>query len=486
MSVAQVVLSGFVLFGLYKFLLGTIGVEQLGVWSVVAAAIFVTKISDLGLSGSVVKFVAKYSARNETGSLVHVIQTSVISMAALTIVAIVALYPLFVAALKFLVPSDQIANALLILPLVAVGLWFSVVAGVILGALDGFQRFDLRTGIQMASMLLNFGLVVLLVPGMGLQGLAYSQLVQLVFQSVAGWIILRRQTTGLPLLPRAWSRPIFVEMISYGVNFQVASVARMLCDPITKAMLSKFGSVSMVGYYEMANRMIEQFRAIIVAANQVLVPVIAEVQENDPSQIRNIYRNSCRVVVFLAIPFMSMVAAAIPLISLLWIGELQDTFILFSFILIAGHIVSIMGGPAYFANLGVGRLKWNTVAIVVLGILNLAMGALLGSIYGGIGVVLAWTISLVVAHVLMVIAFHVSNGVPIIDVFPVENVWIALTAMLCLAGSSALFQLMDGRSGLFLTAILILVLCASLFLIPVWKHPMRVRLISLVFAPKGA
>ena len=55
-SIAQTIVVGLVLFILYRYLLATIGVEQLGLWSVVLASTSISRISELGLSGSVVKF----------------------------------------------------------------------------------------------------------------------------------------------------------------------------------------------------------------------------------------------------------------------------------------------------------------------------------------------------------------------------------------------------------------------------------------------
>ena len=65
MTIAQVVVSSVILFFLYRYLLNTIGVAKLGVWSVVMAAASASRMSELGLSGSVVKFVAKYKAHSD-------------------------------------------------------------------------------------------------------------------------------------------------------------------------------------------------------------------------------------------------------------------------------------------------------------------------------------------------------------------------------------------------------------------------------------
>ena len=58
MTVLQTVVSGLTLFFLYRFLLSVIGVEQLGIWSLILATASVSQIVIFGLSGSIVKCVA--------------------------------------------------------------------------------------------------------------------------------------------------------------------------------------------------------------------------------------------------------------------------------------------------------------------------------------------------------------------------------------------------------------------------------------------
>ena len=80
MAVLQVLVAGLTLFFLYRFLLNTIGVKQLGVWSLVLATSSIIHIGNLGFSGSVVKFVAKYVARQELVLAAEVIETAAISL----------------------------------------------------------------------------------------------------------------------------------------------------------------------------------------------------------------------------------------------------------------------------------------------------------------------------------------------------------------------------------------------------------------------
>ena len=65
MAVVQAVTTGGVLFLFYRYLLKAIGPEQVGVWAVVLATASTSRISEMGFTGSAVKFTAKYVARGE-------------------------------------------------------------------------------------------------------------------------------------------------------------------------------------------------------------------------------------------------------------------------------------------------------------------------------------------------------------------------------------------------------------------------------------
>ena len=275
MTIMQVVVSSVILFFLYRYLLYTIGVAKLGVWSVVMATASTSRMSELGISGSVVKFVAKYRAHSDALSVSEVVQTAAISTAVLLSVMLGLLYPIFSWLLKFVIPASDIAEGLTILPYTLISLWCIALGGVFQSGLEGCQRIDLRSWILMGSSILYLLLTVILVPEFGLIGLVFGQVLQAAIVLTISWMLLRHELKILPLIPNRWSKRLFREIIGYGANFQIVSIVGMMYEPVTKGLLSRYGGLAMVGYYEMASRMVFQFRIMIVSANQVLVPVIA-------------------------------------------------------------------------------------------------------------------------------------------------------------------------------------------------------------------
>ena len=480
MSVSQVTVAGGVLFILYRFLLNTIGVEQLGIWSVVLATTSMASIANLGLSASVVKFVAKYVARGEEDTVVSVIQTSVISIGILFGLVLLIAYPFAKWLLNLVVPPTSLKEAISILPYALLSLWIMVISSIFQSALDGYQRIDLRCLILMAASVIHLFLSFVLVPSYGLVGLAYAQVAQSCLVFIGSYLMLRQYFVLLPIIPHQWDRKLFSEMIGYGLNFQVISISQMLYDPITKALLTKFGGLSMTGFYEMASRMILQVRALLVTANQVLVPTIADLQERKPELIESVYKSSYHLLFYLALPLFLIIVAFTPIISELWIGRYESLFVLFAILLAIGWFLNVVNAPAYFANLGVGELKWNTISHIIIGLLSGGLGLLLGSLYGGKGVVVGWVISLITGSNIITVSYHLRHKIPIRELLTREDIGIGLVGVVGLSICLLLYYRMNSKLTLLGMSALSSVIFSSIVIVPFLRHPMRRRLTEWV------
>src|SRR5574337_153421 len=323
---------------------------MLGVWSVVLATTSIGNIANLGFSSSVVKFASKYNAKGDADTVARLIETSTVSLGVLAGALLVLFYPLAKWLLGLAVPARELGTALMLLPYALTSLWFTLVAGVFQSGLDGFQRTDLRSALLITGSLTNLALSVIMIKRFGLPGLAYAQLTNSIILLVISWLMLKRNAAGLSCFPCRFDTGLSKEMTKYGSKLQVMFILVMLIDPVTKALLTRFGGLAMVGYFDMANRMIAQFRALIISANQVLVPTIADLQETNPALIENVYRDSYRILAFFALPLFSTIIAVAPIISELWIGQYERVFVFFTILLSIGWFFNILTVPAYFVR----------------------------------------------------------------------------------------------------------------------------------------
>ena len=482
----QELASAGVLFLLYRFLIHAIGIERFGVWSLVLATTSVVTLANQGFSTSVVKFVAKYAAQEKPDDVSTLIQTAVISTGIALAVVSAGLYPAARWILKLLLPSAMLAEGSALLPFALISLWLNVSGGILLAGLAGYQKITHRNYVVLGGAILFLLLCYGFVPARGLLGLAYAQMLQSTACLFATWILLRRRIAGFPLIPHRWNRALFREMLGYGLHFQLITVSQAVREPITKALLAKFGGLAMTGYYDMASRWVVSFRELIVQANEVLIPAVSNLQQRDPKSLPALYRESYRLIFFVAVPTFAVVLVAAPVASRIWLGNYEPVFVRFVAALAVGWLVNVLANPAYVFDLGTGALRWVSISCATTAILNAGLGFVIGSRFGGTALVAVSAGSLAIGYIIIAAAYHLQNHLPFQIFLPKESRWIILSgaaSVLIFLATLRLHFLFSAPTFQGLSIALLVAL--ALLGIPMWLHPLRKRLINWAYSASG-
>jgi O-antigen/teichoic acid export membrane protein len=488
-SVAQVVVSGISLLLLYKFLLQTIGVAQLGIWSLVLAISSTVQAANFGLTGTIVKTIADYNARQDRRSMAGAVQTASISVACLSLLILGCAYWGAKYYFAFAMDPPAYQQALDLLPVALLAFWISMVTGIYQSGLYGCQLIAHSNIILILDSIGYLCLCLYLAPRYGLAGIAYGRVIQNVATLLISVTVLKRHLPYLPWLPRRWDKTLFKEMWRYATAFQFISLMTMLADPVTKAFLGRFGTMSMVGYFEMASRLVQQCRALMVGANQVLVPTFAHIKQLEPHRIASLYLNSYRLTFYLALAGFGLLATCAPLISDVWIGRYEPFFVWSVIVLCVGWFANTLSLPAYYACMGTGMMRFNVVSHVIISLVNLLLSLTLGWWVGGLGVVLSWGSALVIGSVWLLFLFTRANRISVNSLLPHPD---KVLAYCCLAGIVVTYVIWAGLRGttelsLFLSngsplgrsfvldGAMVLVYTAFM-IVPLWSHPTRKNL----------
>ncbi len=272
-------------------------------------------------------------------------------------------------------------------------------------------------------------------------------------------------------------------MAGYGLQFQIITASQALREPVTKALLAKFGGLSMTGYYDLASRWVVTIRELIVQANQVLIPAISHLRERDPQSIPAVYRESYRLVFFLGVPAFTALTILGPLVSRLWIGRSEPLFVEFVAVLAAGWLVNVLANPAYVVGLGTGALRWILAGCLATAVLNVALGWIAGLRFGGAAIVTGSAFSLAVGYVLVVASYHLEHGVSFAVLLPAESGRILLASaagvilFFLFLTPAAIHSFSTVRLGEASIAVIV-----TAILIPMWLHPLRRRLFRWVLS----
>lgn len=476
-AIIQIIFNGVVLFFLYRYLLNTIGIERVGVWSIVMA-VTSTARTDFGFVGSVTKFVAQYLARGDIQQAANIVQTAGISIAVFLSIILVIVYQLFSWVLTLVIPRAMLTDAYGVLPYALLSWWLMAIASIFQSGLDGCQRVDLRSLGMMIGSVIYLLTIMSLVPRWGLLGLAWSQLIQWAAIVVMSWGLLRYVMTPLPVFPYRWRLALFREMLGYGLRLQAISFLNLLFDPVIKAYLGKFGGVSIAGYYEMASRLMLQLQALLISANRVLVPVFAELQEKKPENIGKVYAFNVRVIWYLALPLFLGIIICTPLISEVWIGRYEPTFVWIMVVLSVTLFFGMLNVPAYFVYLGTGDLRGSTWGHIIIGMANLVLGFTFGLIFGGKGVVVAGMIALLLGNFTILFYYHRDYHVPYHLLTPRENLFFTIILIIGAITSSTPYYFLTDMLPVYLRAMFSMIIFMIFLLPAIWIHPMKNVLIA--------
>lgn len=485
-SLAQVLVSTVLMFVLYRALVGHIGAEGVGIWSLVLASGSISRLAELGFTVGVVKFVAGAIGRGDRARAASDVCLGAIAVGLLLAVGIALVFVVFDYAIAFAVDApDRREAARGLLPIAMMSLWLSGLAGVFLSGIDGCQRMDLRSVIVTAGTAVNVAAALALVGPFGLRGVAWAHLGQSVFALLAAVVVLAKMLPLSKVSVRGWSWSRVRAFLSYGVNVQVASLMMLLFEPTTKVLLGRFGGLAEVGYYEMANGFISRARGLIVAAFQAMVPAISAGSEGDTGAALRLFTRAQALIAFLLPCVFALVAAAIPAVSAILLRKQDAVFYLMAWILCAGWAVNTLNVPGYFCNMGTGQLRWNTISHVVIGLLNAVLASLLGALFGWQGVLIGSMLALAIGSSVIVVAFHREHGIALMELVPSESRPLLLVSLVATSALAfAATTMMPPGSGI---AVALLPTAAmSVVLAPfVFRHPMLRTLKRLVLRGLG-
>jgi O-antigen/teichoic acid export membrane protein len=405
-SVLQIIVVGFTYFIIYTLLLHKLGAEKLGIWSLILSTTSVANVATTGLTLSLVKYIAMCDANIDYIKINKYIKTGLFIVMLLTATIILIVYFLGSYFLPLVMPKANIGEALRLLPFSLFSLFLNGIAGVFLSSLEGLHHSTFRGIAYILSSIIFTIVAYLLIDQYGLIGIAIAQIIQAIFIILMGILFLKLLFRKLSFFPIIFDKEIFKEIFGYSASFQYIGICVLLVEPVVKFMISRFGGLSFVGFYEMASRLVAQIRALIISANQIMVPHVAKSTALNINKTDTTYPLLFKLVMYVSVYLMVLLIILSPVVSKLWIGYLNYMFITSLIILSSATIINLLSTPAYFSSMGVGKLNGILACHTTFLLLNAILGYILGKYHGGIGVVVGYSISFVISSLITIIYYH--------------------------------------------------------------------------------
>jgi len=381
-----------VMFFLSPFIVHTLGKVEYGIWSLLTVLTGYMGVLDLGVRSSTGRHIILYLGKEDYGAVDETIRTSLGFFSAVGLLIVVAgasLGWLFPACFQS-VPEEYHLLTLLVLPLLALNVWFSALQGVFSSVLIAHDRFDLTRGVDLGVLALQTaGTVAVLWWGYGVLGLAVVVVGCHVVGLVANFLLARRIYPALRIWPLVLEKRRLRELLGYGLAAFVSSISVKIIGQTDLVIVGAAINVASVTIYSVGAMLVYYTGTFLSHINFTLFPAIQRaVARNEMGSTRWLFQRAGRLgLVFGLLAYVGLGAFAQPFIRLWMYGpefgeESVRRAAIVMTILAASKLLLLFVGASVTVLNAIGHVRLTAALTVAEALLNLGLSLLFVLVFG--------------------------------------------------------------------------------------------------------
>ncbi len=411
-AVAQTVIGSVIVVGLYAVMVEELGLSTLGIWSLLMSIATVGKIGEAGLGATIMRFAAKDLGGGAEDMIRPMLMTGLVLVFLMTSLLAILFFPLLRWLLTQLIDEpESLSHAIRLLPFALLIMVAMACVSIVFGVIDAMQRTWARSLVVVSAGILQLLAAHWILPAYGITGLAWLQVMHAATLFLGGSIAL-----GLMVVKTngSWSwlsRTRLREMLWFGGGLQISSIAQLLFDPCTKALITLFGGLGMTGSYELASRAVTQLRGIVISAFSLLIPFVAgrfpSSSADSPELIRPYQRSYMlmQIVVFGAFP---LLLASFPVFFPIWVKSDSEALIIMASACAIGWAINMMAAPAYLIAIATGKVRWIVESHATVAFLTPILATIGGFVAQAPGVAAGAMSALALGSLTVTMRLHIS------------------------------------------------------------------------------
>jgi len=401
-------------FVMTPLILHKIGVGGYGTWAVFLAINGLTSLADLGLVGTLSKFVAEYHARRDVAALNRAVNSGLTLFIALASMVGVGLWTAapWLAGRLFHGTTATSGEVVVSLRLFVAVVVANIVTLMLSSITTGLQRLDITNIVSAANLFLSALFSgILLLHGDGLRGLVFGYIMASILTVGSYLVIVRLLLPEVAMNPLRFNRQEATKMFGFSFRLYVTQAAVVVHNQIEKLFLALLVGVAAVGWYEIASDVALKLRGAIGFLLTPVLPAASELSAlGDTQRIQELYFRTHKYLALIATPVICYVAAISGRFVELWIGPDMKVVVVPLCVLLGVSLINLATGPGFLIYAGAGKLKPGVDAAILGVVVNLVLSFGLIYRYGFAGAVLGTAVSLIVSAAYFTIVFHRQTG----------------------------------------------------------------------------
>ena len=453
-------------FCMTPYVIGKLGLEMFGLWSLIYSVIGLFGLMDFGLATAAVKYVAEATGskdeegRNQTLATLLLIYL-VIGLLCMALVLVLA-GPI---SLSFKLGPDQQQQFGPVLWLLGLAVSLNFPASLFKASMSGAGRMHIVNIFDLAMVVVNVSLTYLLLEaGYGMVGLAISTAVTLVGTSLMMIPLAYRLIPGFSVHIGLFSRARIRPLLAFSVSAFMANIALLVTLRLDAIAIKLFLPLSAVALYAIAAKISEYVFLLNKQFSNALMPLVAQLHgRGDIASISKVMLDGTRFLLAFALPLIGLLYYYAPEFIELWLGsEFATSAYLLRILLVAllpatlqlnaANVLGMTGQHRFLARCMMASALINILASVT----GVAIFGLQGAAFGTLVAVLLVEAGLILPRAYAYVGLSAAK-------FLRQTLLPALPGIVPMFAMAWLLDQVLGSSSLAVL-ILKLILCGSVYL----------------------
>lgn len=366
-SLLSFVLNAALLFFGYRLVAQSVGLSDIGLWALLFSITNLVKFGDPGSGQAIEKFAAPLNKDILDEKIeIQKIIFSAVSLGLLINATLVLLaFFLLNAILHIFIEADKYAYALELLPALLLIFFFRTFANTMFSILRALHIGYISSVCDTLSTIICLVLIFILVPEMGLLGLAYSFILQSIISILFSYAYIYYKFDFLRLKNINIQLGRWRLLLTYSLKIQCLSAVNGLWEPFVKYSIYLNSDLDIVGLYEIAIKLVTTLRGGL--NNALIASLPATIFKlKDKKEINIFYRK--QVLFFFRSNIFIYISTIIisPLISYFTLNKLDSNLIILLVIVGAGYLANSYSVASYNLGIASGIIKYNFVVSIFL------------------------------------------------------------------------------------------------------------------------
>ncbi|HEX3716443.1 MAG TPA: oligosaccharide flippase family protein [Verrucomicrobiae bacterium] len=372
-----------------------LGKDILGVWDFAWSLVGYFGLIQIGVVGSINRFVARYRAQGDVAGVNRAVSSVTCMLAIMSSVVLMVLWGVH----QFVLPrygaklganSNQAELVILILGSeVALQTLFAGYTGV----LTGCHRWKLNTSLQAGGYAVSaFAMVVALLLGAQLTVIAAIHFVGLLITTVIIVFCAYRAYPQLQVKPSLASKDEALQMLGFGTKSFVPQMGELFLNQTVSVLILSYLGPAALAVYSRPRNLVSSMKSLVMKMGGVLLPSSGALEaQGEIEAIRLLAIKTTRYTAYMTVPIaVLLVVMGGPILGV-WMGPTYRNGFLAA-ILSIGSLLNILQIPVFAILAGINRhgppgwahfassvltagTAWVALAVLKCGLVGMAIGA---------------------------------------------------------------------------------------------------------------